>query len=56
MEPAFDGIAYDSRNRVAAGKYRGVGMPGKVGEKKGTFTDNVKDKKAYKKGSPPKKI
>lgn len=48
------GPTYDNRNNVAAGKWRGVGMP----FKQGTVSQSYKEGSAKPKGpmKPPKKI
>jgi hypothetical protein len=57
MENQFkDQLPYDYRNMEQAGKYRGVGQAGKVGIRKGTFTDTQSKEKRLKDEPPPRKM
>jgi hypothetical protein len=46
----FSDIRYDSRNKAQAGKYRGTGIPGKVGHK---TTSKNKSDLSLSRGVPP---
>lgn len=50
MEKPLTTNAYDSRNNVMGGEYRGVGLPGKVGSKQTPQANPPKKK------TPPRKV
>jgi len=54
MKPNFSNIPYDIRNNNNVGKYRGVGLRAKVGEKKGTFTDQPIGYRPVNERHPPR--
>lgn len=56
LRPVFSNMPYDDRNVDSAGKYRGIGQPGKVGMKKGTFTETPPSERLLPKNAPPRKM
>lgn len=49
-------LPYDKRNMENAGIYRGSGLRGKTGKKKGGFSDLSPSKSKKRIGKPPSKM